>query len=106
MAEKIVGGATGIKIGHIIKTSIVTAFTIAAAFIWKDVILEFIQTIFPTENQLLYNFVAAIMATIIVILLIYVFLQTESELEVLISKIRNKGKKKPKKIKGVKILRV
>jgi len=103
--DLIIGDATGIKISHIIKTSIVTAFTIAAAFIWKDVILEFIQLILPSANELLYNFIAAILATIVVIALIYLFLETESEVEFLITKMR-KHKSKSKKIKGVKIIKV
>ncbi|MBU2589443.1 MAG: hypothetical protein KKA65_04835 [Nanoarchaeota archaeon] len=103
--DLIIGDATGIKVSHIIKTSIVTAFTIAAAFIWKDVILEFIQAILPTANELLYKFIAATLATIVVIILIYIFLETESEVEFLIAKM-HKNKNKPKKIKGVKILKV
>lgn len=103
--DYILGESTGIKVSHIIKTSIVTAFTIAAAFIWKDVILEFMKYILPGDKSLFGTFLAALVATLIVIILIYAFLKTESEVEFLVGKIKN-SKGKEKEIKGVKIIKV
>ena len=64
-------------IESIITTSIITAFTIAAALIWKDVIIGVIELFLPTSDELLYKLVAAILATIFVIIAIYLILKTE-----------------------------
>ena len=88
---------TRVTISGIVKTSIVTAFTIAAAFIWKDVITEVIDLFVPTGEQLFYRFIAAIIATIFVIIAIYVVLKTEAEAEYLIQRITHPKHKKHKK---------
>ncbi len=77
-----------ITVGGIIKTSIVTAFTIATALIWKDVIVESIELIFPAE-QLLYKFLTAILATVITVIAIYIILKTQKETEVVLGKFKN-----------------
>ena len=40
-----------VSIEGIVSTSIVTAFTIAAALIWKDVIVEIIEIFFPSSEN-------------------------------------------------------
>ena len=77
-----------ITISNIIQTSIVTAFTIAAALIWKDVIIEFIDLVFPSEGALFYKFLAAILASVLVVLAIYAILQTESEADKMFRKMK------------------
>lgn len=62
----------------IIKSSLLTAFSIAAALIWKDVIIEFIEVFLPGD-ALFYKFLAAIIATLFVVLGIYLILKTEDE---------------------------
>lgn len=89
-----------ITIRHIIKTSIVTAFTIAAGLIWKDVIIDSINLVFPPSDQLLFKLLAAIIATIFVIIAIYVMLKTESEAEFVVGKIKNLKSKKVIEIKN------
>jgi len=81
-----------ITAGKIIKTSIVSGLTIATALIWKDVILEVIAVIMPLKDQLLFNFTAAVLATIFIVILIYIFLKTEDEFEFIIRKIKKKQK--------------
>ena len=80
-----------ITIAHIIQTSIVTAFTIAAALIWKDVIVEFIELVFPSGGALWYKFIAALLATVLVVIAIYAVLETESEADRVIRKIKRKN---------------
>jgi len=70
-----------ISIAGIVKTSIVTALTIAAALIWKDFIENLIKTFVEPSQALKYQFIAAIIATIFVIISIYLILQAESEVE-------------------------
>ncbi len=85
-----------VTIGGIIKTSIVMAFTIAAALIWKDVIMEIITKFVPVEEQLFYQFLIAVIATIIIVIVIYAILNTQKETEVvwrLWKKRKNKKKK-------------
>ncbi|MBT3323518.1 hypothetical protein HN681_01635 [archaeon] len=73
---------------RIIKTSIVTAFTLVAAFIWRDVIIDAIDLFFPT-SAIYYEFLAAIIVTIFVIIAIYITLKTESEAEYLLKKYKH-----------------
>jgi hypothetical protein len=83
MAEKI----TPISI---IKSSLITAFTIAAALIWKDFISSFITQFVPERQELFYEFLVAVFATIIVIIAIYVIIKTESEAETIIKNMKKK----------------
>lgn len=79
------------KVGQIIQTAIVSAFTLVTAFIWRDAIIEAIDVFFPTQ-ELFYKFLAAIITTILALIAIYIFLQTEHEAEVVFHKLRrNKG---------------
>ena len=80
-----------ITVSNIIQTSIVTAFTIAAALIWKDVIVEFIELVFPSGGALLYKFIAAILATGLVIVAIYAVLETESEADKVIKRMKRRN---------------
>jgi hypothetical protein len=80
-------------IHHTIKTAILSAFTIAAALIWKDVIEEAIRFFMP-DNQFITRLGVAVFATIIVIIIIYIILKTDSEAKAL---IRNLNKEKMKK---------
>lgn len=81
-----------ITVSNIIQTSIVTAFTIAAALIWKDVIIEFIEMVVPSNGALLYKFIAAILATVFVIIAIYALLETESEANRMIKRMTGRKK--------------
>lgn len=87
---------SAITTSHIIQTSIVTAFTIAAALIWKDVIVEFIELIVPPPTGLIYKFIAALIATVFVILAIYAVLKTESEAKKVITEIKEIKKRNSK----------
>ena len=66
-----------IKVNDIVERAIIPAFTIATAFIWKDVILDFIKEIVPQNNLLLYKFFTAILSTLIIMVIIYFILKTE-----------------------------
>ncbi|MBL7052101.1 MAG: hypothetical protein ISS01_03345 [Nanoarchaeota archaeon] len=89
-----------ISVARIVKTSIVSAFTLTAAFIWRDVIIDAIELYFPTST-IFYEFLAAIVVTIFVIIAIYITLKTESEAEHLFKKYQNfyKSEKVEKKLK-------
>ena len=84
--------------GGIIKTSIITAFTIAAALIWKDVITDTIELIVPPGEEIFYKFLAAVLATALVVIAIYIILETQHEAETVIKKIKEKKNKKNKEI--------
>ena len=81
----------------IIKTSVISSFSFAAALIWRDVIIEAIETLFPTNEQLLYKLIVAVLATIIVIIAIYVIIKTEDEAAYLYKTYTKRHKKKKKK---------
>ncbi len=79
-------------IGSIIQSSIVTAFVIAAALIWKDVISEAIESIIPPGERLTYNFIAAVIATVFVVISIYIILKAEKETEVVLRRLKKRKK--------------
>ena len=81
-------------IKSIVQTAIVSAFTIAAALIWKDVIVDFIDVFVPPARSLWYKLIAAIIATLLVIIAIYLMLETETEAEELVKRFRNRKKNK------------
>ncbi len=85
-------------IGGIIKTAVVTAFTIAAALIWKDVITHTIEALFPT-SILLYEVIAAVIVTILVIIAIYLILKTEIGAERFFQRLRKNEEKEMKRKK-------
>ena len=84
--------AERVTISWIVNTSIITAFSIAAALIWKDVIIDFINVIVPPSEQLFYKFLAAVIATLIVIIAIYSILRAESKAERILRLIRKRNK--------------
>ena len=79
-----------ITVKGIIEGSVVSGFTIAAALIWKEVIMESIEMVVPSGEQLFYKIIAAIVATIIVIVGIFLVLKTESRAEKLIKRFNKK----------------
>lgn len=66
---------------HIVRSAIVTAFTIAVALIWRDVIISAIEAFFPAKDELYAQFMTAIIATIVVIIAIKIFVRTEEKAE-------------------------
>ena len=79
-------------ITNIVNASIITAFTLAAALIWKDVIMGIIEVFVQGENRLLYQFVAAVIATALVAIVIITILKTEREAEIVIEKFNHPKK--------------
>jgi hypothetical protein len=88
---------TNVKIGTVIKTGIITAFTFVTALIWKDVLISSIEKFFPANDALKYEFYLAIIATFILILVIYIVFKTESEIEYLVGKVKRLENKKNKR---------
>ena len=82
-----------IALRTITKTIVVGAFTFAAALIWREFIVDVLHLFIP-EGQLLGDFIAAVIATIVLIAFVYIFLKTEDEAEYVIKKIKKRRKKK------------
>ncbi len=78
----------------IIQTAIVTAFTIAAALIWRDAIIEIIEQLVPPGEEVFYKIVAALIATVVAIIAIYLFVKTEEEAEYVLKKLKKLRKPK------------
>ncbi len=85
----------GIALKTITKTIIVGAFTFATALIWRDLIVDILEIVLPQEG-LLIDLIAAIIATAVLILLVYIFLVTEEETEYVIRKIKKRARRKKK----------
>ena len=82
-----------VTIGGIIKTSIVTAFTIATALIWKDVIMDILTLFVPAEKQFFYKLLVAFIATVIIAIIIYLILEAQQGTEVVLRKYKDKKHK-------------
>ncbi|MFH1972589.1 MAG: DUF5654 family protein [archaeon] len=83
-----------LKFKQILKTAMIAALTFVVALIWRDVIMEFIGVFVPAGDELLFKFITAFIATIFVIMLMYIFLKTEQEAEYLVKKFKKTKKKK------------
>jgi hypothetical protein len=81
-----------------IHTALITAFTLTAALLWRDTIVAVIEYLVPPKEKVIYEFLVAIIATMILILAIYIIFKTESEARHL-SKLIQKRKKLKKKRK-------
>jgi len=79
-----------VKLGGIIESSLITAFTIVAALIWKEAISNAISQFVPERQELFYEFLIAIFVTIIVIIAIIIIVKTGSETEIIIRKVKEK----------------
>jgi hypothetical protein len=81
------------KYRDVVKTAIVSAFTIATALIWKEIIVETIDFFFPAGDNLFYKFIVGVLVLIISIIAIYLVLSTEDEPEYLIDKLKRSLKR-------------
>ena len=77
-----------IAFGHVIQSSIVTAITLTAALVWKDILIEFIELIVPPDKELFYKAIAASIITALLIVAIYPLLKTESEAEKVLRELK------------------
>jgi hypothetical protein len=83
------------RLKEVIQAAVISTFTIAAALIWKDVIIEFIELfVLPPSGRLFYKFLVAICATVVIVIFISVFLETEHEAESVMIRFKRKNHKK------------
>jgi len=78
------------KAKNVIKTALISAFTIATAFIWRDVVIALIEKFVPPSDELFFKLLTAIIATFILIFAIYIFLSTESQAESFFNRFKKK----------------
>lgn len=79
-----------VRIHTLVKTSIITTFTFVTALIWRDVIFDIIKLMIPQSEQLTAKIIFAVIATVLAILIMYAFLETEYDTEILLKKIMKK----------------
>jgi len=84
------------EIEKAMKAALIGAFTFAAALIWKDFFTLLIAGIIPQGAALLYQLLGAIIATVIIIIAIYIIMKTEYEAEYLFRKMRSTKTRKKK----------
>lgn len=75
------------ELRNTVHTALITAFTIAAALIWKDVIVLFVRAILPRGGTLLAEFTSAIIATLLVLFAIAFVLIAEEEVEDVVEEV-------------------
>jgi len=84
------------EIEKAMKSALIGAFTFAAALIWKDFFTELIEQFVPQGDAIYYQLLAAGVATVIIIIAIYVVMKTEYEAEHLFRKMSAKKRRKKK----------
>jgi hypothetical protein len=80
--------ARPIALKRVIHTALISAVSIATALIWKDVVINTIRTFVQPEDALIYEFLVALIATIILIAALYLYLKTESQAEFVMKKLK------------------
>lgn len=75
----------------IVKNSLITAFTLVAAFAWRDVFTKMIEIFVPQRQEIYYQFLIAIVTTIIVVVAIIIVLKTGEEAEIVIKSLKKKN---------------
>jgi len=83
-----------------IHAALITAMTIAAALIWKDVVVAAIEILIPKSEVLFYQFLGAVFATVILIFAIFFLIKAEEEAEDVIEEVERyseRFRKKPVK---------
>lgn len=81
------------KIKEVIRAGIITAFTFVTALIWRDVLVQSIEIFVPLGEELKYKFLLATIATLVLMLVIFIIMKTESEVEYLWDKLNTHKKK-------------
>jgi len=76
------------SIKRAIHAAVLSAFSIATALIWKDVVIDIITMLAPPQDALMYKVAVAVIATILLIVVLYAILKTESEAEFVMKKIK------------------
>lgn len=67
--------------GKTIQATIIGAFTFTAAFLWRDVINEFIELFVPNGNIFFYKLLAALFATALLVVAVYLIFKVNSKLK-------------------------
>ncbi|MFH1803202.1 MAG: DUF5654 family protein [archaeon] len=81
--------ARPISINKVINAALISAFSIATALIWKDVVIHVIERFAPPQDALLYEVLVAVLATILLIIVLYVILRTESQAQFIMKKLKD-----------------
>ena len=88
---------TNITFKTAIHTALISAFTLTAAFLWRDAIVATIEAFVPPAEKVFYEFMVAIIATVILVLAILIIFKTESEAKHISYMIQKRKKSKKKR---------
>lgn len=78
----------------IILSLIIAAMAFVVGLFWRDAISETIKLLTPKGEGLLYAYIAAITATVIVVILAYILIRAQNvKIEKLVKKINGKSEK-------------
>ncbi|MBL7206180.1 MAG: hypothetical protein ISS36_01115 [Candidatus Aenigmarchaeota archaeon] len=70
--------AKSLNIKAALSTLIISAFGFAAALFWKDAIKDLINTVLPEGEGLAYSFTAAILVSVLAVVMIFVLSKTDA----------------------------
>src|SRR3989344_8474576 len=78
----------------VVMTSIISALALVVGLFWNDAIKSAIDEIIPQGQGLWYKFAAAIMVTVIVVLIIYIAMHSQKAAEKRLREIKSARKKR------------
>jgi len=90
--------AATLDIKSIVITMILSALGFLVAFTWRDAISEAIDHFIPAGEGLIYTFYAAILVTIIAVIITYILIKIQ-KMDLIPDKYENKLKEKVRKKK-------
>ena len=78
------------RVKSTVNAAIISAFTLSSALLWKDVIIDVIDSFVPPSKQFGYKLFAAIVSTILIVTVIVIIYKMESEAELMMKNIKGK----------------
>jgi uncharacterized membrane protein len=88
----------------IVFTSIITALAFVVGLFWRDAISDTINTFVPSGEGLFYKYLAAVIATVVVIIFAYILIRAqEIKIKKIIEEADARRKRKVKKILSYKM---
>ncbi len=90
--------AAKLNVKNIIVTMILSAFGFLVALQWRDVIKDTIDTIMPVGEGLYYKYLAAIIVTIIAVIVTYILVKIQ-KIDIIPDKYENRFREKVRKQK-------
>lgn len=72
-----------------VHAAIISAFAITTALIWRDVVIEAVELMVGPQDALIWKFIIAVIATIILVIALSIILKTEEDVDFVMKKLKD-----------------